>query len=178
MDSTDHNTSQAHGPAGNLEIDLAYDATEDRLRLSLRGSRPQTDWCLTRRLTLQLLKVWLGKLEEVPLPSLSAAPWMANLGPRELSQEHALSMEFDGPRLNPQAPRMAAAAFLVETLNLTVNSTECRLNLVAPQAITRLTLTRRESHAMLEALAKKARHGGWLSGVALPEWLGQGGGQS
>lgn len=175
MSTTDHNASQAQGPAGNLEIDLAYDAVEDRLRLSLRGSRPQTDWFLTRRLTLRLLQAWLGKLEEVPLPNLPVAPWMPNLGPRELAQEHALSMEFDGPRLNPQAPRNAAAPFLVETLNLTVSSTECGLNLVAPQASTRLTFTRRESHAMLEAVAKKARQGGWLDGLALPEWLGQGG---
>ena len=37
---------------------------------------------------------------------------------------------------------------------------------------TNLTLTRKESHLVLEMFAKKARAVGWLNEVIWPDWLG------
>ena len=69
-----------------MELDLSYLPQEDRMRLSLRG---QADWLVTRSLLLRLLPVWVEKLESIALPAVGIP-----LGPRNLKQEHALSLEF------------------------------------------------------------------------------------
>ena len=73
-----------------MELDLSYLPQEDRMRLSLRG---QADWLVTRSLLTKLLPVWVERLESIELPNVGIP-----LGQRDLSQEHALSLEFEGPR--------------------------------------------------------------------------------
>jgi hypothetical protein len=61
---------------------------------------------------------------------------------------------------------------LVDTVNITVTPTECRLQLVAEGETCQLVLTRKESHTLVEATALQARKAGWLKALALPDWLG------
>ncbi len=168
-------SQDAQGGSSGLSIDLTYIAEEDRVRMTLRKvGADSVDWWWTRRMTLPVLRVWVDKLDEVPLPALTSVPWMPSPQGRDLAQEHALSLEFDGPRSHPVARQGAAQSYLPTTIKLNVSSTDCVLEMLAGQVSTRLTFTRRETHAMLEALTLHARKAGWLEAVKLPEWLGVG----
>ena len=137
-----------------MELDLTYLAQEDRMRLSLRG---QADWLVTRSLLLKLLPAWVAKLQGIDLPAIGIP-----LGPRDLGQEHALSLEFDGPQPSNFKPTQASTDVLLFEIKLTVDALGAK----------QLALTRKESHTFLEMLAQKARAVGWLDTVQLPQWLG------
>ncbi len=147
-----------------MEIDLSYIAQEDRMKLSFRG---QADWWITRSLLLKLLPAWVEKLQHIDLPKVCIP-----LGPRDLAQEHALSLEFDGPKPSDVKPTPALESMLVLEIKLTVDALGAKLHLVGQGRESQLRLTRKESHALLEMLAKKARVVGWLDSVQLPQWLG------
>ncbi len=163
-----------------LDIDLNYVQAEDRLHLTVRTPQQRADWWLTRSLTLRLVEGWLAKLDQVPLPQLPQSPWRTALAtppvpaPRDLSQEHGLSLEFDAPRRSPAGPTAGQLPVLVAQLTLAVTSTDCKLTLVALGAKMVLMLTRREAHTVLEMLATKVREAGWLGTASLPPWLGEG----
>jgi hypothetical protein len=147
-----------------MELDLTYLAPEDRMRLSLRG---QADWLVTRSLLLKLLPAWVEKLQGIDLPAIGIP-----LGPRDLGQEHALSLEFDGPQPSNFKPTQTSADVLLFEIKLTVDALGAKLHLVGQGRESRLALTRKESHTFLEMLAQKARVVGWLDTVQLPQWLG------
>jgi hypothetical protein len=147
-----------------MELDLSYLAQEDRMRLSLRG---QADWLVTRSLLLKLLPAWVLKLQSIDLPSVGIP-----LGPRDLGQEHALSLEFDGPQTTNFKPTLALTDTLLFEIKLTVDALGAKLHLLGQGRESQLTLTRKESHTLLEMLAQKARAVGWLDAVQLPPWLG------
>jgi len=150
-----------------MNIDLRYLPVEDRMRLTLRG---KATWLLTRSLLLRLVSAWLQRLEATDLPDVGM-----RLGARNLEQEHALSLEFDGPQ--PLAEPAGAAAepegALLLQAHLTVDALGASLELQGQTLQTSLSLTRKESHLLLEMLAHKARTVGWLAGVDWPEWLGR-----
>lgn len=156
----------------NMQIDLTYHAEQDRLCLSLRQPDAPSHWWLTRRMTLGLLQGWLGKLDEVPLPTWEQAPWQTNPAQRDLAQEHALSLEFDGPARTQPVPLPVEDLHLVDTVHINVQPTDCQLQLVAAGHSCRIALTRKESHALVEAMALQVRKAGWLKTPALPAWLG------
>ena len=147
-----------------MKIDLSYVHEQDRLRLSLQGN---AHWLITRSLLLKLVPAWLEKLHSVDLPNVGFP-----LGDRDIGQEHALSLEFDGPTASRQKSLPKLNARLVHEITLTVEPTGVRLVMRGEGAETNLTLTRKESHLVLEMLAKKAREAQWLSEVAWPSWLG------
>jgi len=147
-----------------MELDLAYLPQEDRMRLSLRG---QINWLVTRSLLLKLLSAWVDKLQSIDLPSVGIP-----LGPRDLGQEHALSMEFDGPQTTNYKPTQASDNILLVEIKLTVDALGAKLHLIGQNKESQLALTRKESHTLLEMLAQKARAVGWLDAVQLPPWLG------
>lgn len=153
------------------QISLTYDANEDRLLLKLRDAEQQVSWWLTRRITLRLLKAWLTKLQEVAPPTIDM-PWMPQLNHRKLNEEHALSLEFDAIRQERTRDDGRAVVGLVTSVNLAVTSTDSRLTFVAAGSKASVTLTRMESHAMVEALALHARQSQWLNGWKLPAWVG------
>jgi len=158
-------------PDTNMKIDVSYHPEQDRVRLCLRTDQQRSDWWLTRRITIRLLEGWLGKLEQVPLPTVDAE-WMPRNPQRLLDQEHALSLEFDAVSIDPSAPQAGAGGLLVSTINLTVSPTESRLALISGTNKAALSLTRKESHAFMEALAQRARQADWLKACRLPDWLG------
>ena len=147
-----------------MELDLTYLAPEDRMRLSLRG---QADWLVTRSLLLKLLPAWVDKLQSIDLPSVGVP-----MGPRDLGQEHALSLEFDGPQSTNFQPAKASNDTLLIEIKLTVDALGAKLHLIGQSKESKLSLTRKESHTLLEMLAQKARAVGWLDAVRLPHWLG------
>jgi len=147
-----------------MELDLTYFEQEDRMRLSLHG---QIDWLITRSLLLKLLPAWVAKLQSIDLPSIGIP-----MGPRDLGQEHALSLEFDGPQSSNFKPTQASVASLLFEIKLTVDEMGAKLNLMGQGVESKLTLTRKESHTLLEMLAQKAKVVGWLDSVQLPRWLG------
>lgn len=124
-----------------MELDLTYLRQEDRLRLSLRG---QADWLVTRSLLLKLLPAWVDKLQKIDLPSVSIP-----LGPRDLGQEHALSLEFDGPKSTNYQPAQASDDTLVIEIKLTVDALGAKLHLIGQGRESQLALTRKESHTEL-----------------------------
>ena len=147
-----------------MELDLTYFKQEDRMRLSLRG---HADWLVTRSLLLKLLPVWVEKLQSIDLPSVGIP-----LGARDLGQEHALSLEFDGPKsTNFQKAQTGDDTLLIE-IKLTVDALGAKLHLIGQGRESQLALTRKESHTLLEMLAQKARIVGWLDTAQLPHWLG------
>jgi hypothetical protein len=146
-----------------MELDLTYLAKEDRMRLSLRG---QVDWLVTRSMLLKLLPAWVGKLQSIDLPSVGIP-----LGPRDLDQEHALSLEFDGPQLTNFKPAQINDDTLLIEIKLTVDALGAKLYLIGQDRESQMALTRKESHTLLEMLAQKARAVGWLESVQLPNWL-------
>ena len=147
-----------------MELDLTYLAQEDRMRLSLRG---HADWLITRSLLIKLIPAWVEKLHSIDLPSVGVP-----LGPRDLGQEHALSLEFDGPRTTKFKPTQANSDALLFEIKLTVDALGAKMHLIGQGKESQLTLTRKESHTLLEMLAQKARAVGWLDAVQLPPWLG------
>lgn len=149
-----------------MKIDLTYLAAEDRLCLTFRG---QGGWLITRSLLLKLVPAWIEKLQTVNLPTVGFS-----LGERDLGQEHALSLEFDAPTTSQQKPEPETNARLLQEVTLSVDAVGAKLVLRGDGVETNLTLTRKESHLVLEMLASKARAVNWLDGVVWPEWLGSG----
>ena len=147
-----------------MKINLSYVPEQDRLRLSLQNN---AHWLITRSLLLKLIPAWLEKLNRVDLPNVGFS-----LGDRDLGQEHALSLEFDGPTTSQQKELPEINARLVHEITLTVEPTGVKLVMHGEGAETILTLTRKESHLVLEMIAKKAREAHWLNEVVWPNWLG------
>ena len=79
-----------------MKIDLSYLPEEDRLCLSLQG---QVGWLFTRSLLIKMVNAWIDKLQKVELPDVGFS-----LGDRNIGQEHALSLEFDGPTTTQKKP--------------------------------------------------------------------------
>ena len=156
-----------------MKMDVTYHPDQDRIRLCLRTDQQSIDWWLTRRITLRLLQALLQQLERVPLPTLNQ-PWLPP-AEREMAQEHAMSLEFDALVADDpgRSTQPGQAGLLVDTATLNVSPTETRLELAAGKNNAKLSLTRMESHALVEALALMARKGQWLTGIDLPPWLGQ-----
>ena len=155
-----------------MNIDVTYQSIEDRIRLTVRNEHARVDWWLTRRFVMQLLPAWLKQIEHVALPQVPFLPPV----PRNVAQEHALSLEFDGPRQHRPAAAEAVTPLLTNEISLKVAAATCDLVIRHPSAQTEIQLTRKEAHAVLELLAQQARHAGWLSvpaGDAWPTWLGQ-----
>lgn len=148
----------------HMKLDLSYLPEEDRLCLSLQG---QVGWLITRSLLLKLVAAWLEKLQSVDLP-----PVGFSLGDRNIGQEHALSLEFDGPTTSQQKPETNVKARLLQEVTLTVDSMGAKILLRGEGFESNITLTRKESHLVLEMLANKARVVGWLNEVVWPNWLG------
>jgi hypothetical protein len=147
-----------------MKIDLSYLPAEDRMQLSLAE---QSGWLITRSLLIKLVDAWIDKLQKIDLPDVGFS-----LGNRDIGQEHALSLEFDGPTTSPKRPETQVKSKLLQEVNLTVDSVGAKLVLRGEGIETNLTLTRKESHLVLEMFAKKARAVGWLKEVVWPEWLG------
>jgi len=147
-----------------MELDLSYLPQEDRMRLSLRG---QADWLVTRSLLTKLLPVWVERLESIELPNVGIP-----LGQRDLSQEHALSLEFDGPKTTRLPPTQSYSDVLLLEVKLTIDPLGATLHFLGHGRETTFSLTRKESHTFLEMMTKKARLAGWLDSVQLPAWLG------
>ena len=141
-----------------------YLPAEDRLQFSMRG---KADWLLTRSLLLKLVQAWLIKLETIDLPEV-AIP----LGKRNIGQEHSLSLEFDAPQTMEHQPSILHEAILIHEISLTVEATGTLVVLKGQGLQTRFSLTRKESHLVLELLAKKARSVNWIEAVGWPQWLG------
>ena len=149
-----------------MKIDLTYLAVEDRMRLSLRG---HSGWLITRSLLIKLVAAWLAKLKSVDLP-----PVGFSLGERDIGQEHALSLEFDTPTTSQQIPEPEAKVRLLQEVILTVEAIGVKLIMRGEGVETSFSLTRKESHLVLEMLASKARTAKWLDEVQWPSWLGTG----
>lgn len=147
-----------------MKIDLSYQPEEDRLCLSLQG---QVGWLITRSLLFKLVNAWIDKLQKVELPDVGFS-----LGERDIGQEHALSLEFDGPTTTQKTSETQVKSRLLQEVTLTVDSVGAKLVLRGDGVETNLILTRKESHLMLEMLANKARAANWLSEVKWPNWLG------
>jgi len=159
-------TAVRHLAFSAMNIDLRYLPVEDRMQLTLRN---KATWLLTRSLLLRLVSAWLQRLEATDLPDVGL-----HLGERNLQQEHALSLEFDGPQMLAASACAAAepATTLLLQAHLTVDALGASLELRGQTLQASLNLTRKESHLLLEMLAHKARAVGWLAGVDWPEWLG------
>lgn len=147
-----------------MKIDLTYLPTEDRMLFALGE---QSGWLITRGLLIKLVSAWVDKLQKVELPDVGFS-----LGDRDIRQEHALSLEFDGPTISQKKPDTQVKSRLLQEVTLTVDSVGVKLVLRGESVETKLTLTRKESHLVLEMLANKAKVAGWLSEVVWPNWLG------
>ena len=147
-----------------MKIDLSYLPEEDRLCISLQE---QVGWLITRSLLIKLVNAWIDKLEKVELPDVGFS-----LGNRDIGQEHALSLEFDGPSTTQKKTDAQVQSRLLQEVTLTVDSVGAKLVFRGEGVETRLTLTRKESHLVLEMLASKARAVNWLDEVQWPSWLG------
>ena len=147
-----------------MKLDLNYIAAEDRMCLSIRG---QGGWLITRSLLLKLVAAWLEKLQSIDLP-----PVGFSLGDRDIGQEHALSLEFDAPTTSHLKQEPEAQTRLIQEVTLSMDAVGAKLIIRGDRAETSLTLTRKESHMVLEMLAGKARAVNWLNEVQWPGWLG------
>jgi hypothetical protein len=147
-----------------MKIDLSYLPSEDRMLLSLGE---QSGWLLPRSLLIKLVNAWVDKLQKIELPDVGFS-----LGERDIGQEHALSLEFDGPTTTQKKPDTQVKSRLLQEVTLTVESVGAKLVLRGDGVETNLTLTRKESHMVLEMLANKAAAVGWLEEVVWPKWLG------
>lgn len=147
-----------------MKVDLTYLPTEDRMLLALGE---QSGWLITRGLLIKLVSAWVDKLQKVELPDVGFS-----LGDRDIGQEHALSLEFDGPTTTQKKPDTQVKSRLLQEVTLTVDSVGVKLVLRGESVETNLILTRKESHLVLEMLANKAKVAGWLSEVVWPNWLG------
>lgn len=154
------------------QISFTFDAEQDRLWLVAQVAEQRSGCWLTRRVALALLQAWVNRLEQVPLPHVEA-PWMPPRAARQLAQEHALSLEFDAPRSEAKPKPLGNGGFLATVAHLTVSPTESELVLKGQGGSqVSMSLTRRESHAFVEALALQVRQAQWLTACALPPWLG------
>ena len=147
-----------------MKIDLTYLPLEDRMCLAIEN---QLGWLITRSLLLKLVRAWLEKLQSVDLPQVGFS-----LGDRDIGQEHALSLEFDGPTTSQKKAEPELKARLLQEVTLNVDSFGAKLVMRGEGVETSLTLTRKESHLVLEMLANKARAVNWLDEVKWPSWLG------
>lgn len=147
-----------------MQLDLTYLPTEDRMLFSVRGS---SDWLVTRSLLIKLLVAWVQKLNEIDLPNVGFP-----LGERDVAQEHALSLEFDAPKLIDASHAPVQDIKLLQEVTLTVGPLGVKLALRAHDKETCINFTRKESHLVLEMLAQKARKAKWLNAVDIPAWLG------
>ena len=147
-----------------MKIDLSYLPEEDRLCISLQE---QVGWLITRSLLIKLVHAWVDKLQQVDLPEVGFS-----LGNRDIGQEHALSLEFDGPTTTPKKLVAQVKSRLLKEITLTVDSIGAKLVFRCEGVETNLSLTRKESHLVLEMLANKARAVNWLGEVTWPSWLG------
>jgi hypothetical protein len=147
-----------------MNLDLTYLAADDRMRFSVRS---QADWLITRSLLLKLLDAWLQKLQTIDLPAVNVP-----LGQRDIALEHALSLEFDGPHTTQQGTLVTPEAKLLEEVSITVDKVGTQMVMRGAGVMTTLSLTRMQSHMVIEMLAQKARVVGWLDTVQLPHWLG------
>jgi hypothetical protein len=147
-----------------MKLDLNYIAAEDRMCLSIRG---QGGWLIIRSLLLKLVAAWLEKLQSIDLP-----PVGFSLGDRDIGQEHALSLEFDAPTTSHLKQEPEVQTRLIQEVTLSVDAVGAKLIKRGDGAETSLTLTRKESHLVLEMLASKARAVNWLNEVQWPSWLG------
>lgn len=147
-----------------MKIDLSYLPSEDRMLLSLGE---QSGWLLPRSLLIKLVNAWVDKLQKIELPDVGFS-----LGERDIGQEHALSLEFDGPTTTQKKPDTQVKSRLLQEVALTVDSVGAKLVLRGEGVETKLTLTRKESHLVLEMLASKAKAVNWLGKVVWPSWLG------
>jgi hypothetical protein len=127
----------------------------------------QCGWLITRSLLIRLVNAWIDKLKRVELPDIGFS-----LGARDIGKEHALSLEFDAPTTTQKKIDTKVKNRLVLEATLTVDSVGAKLILRGGDVETNLTLTRKESHLVLEMLANKARIVGWLKEVVWPNWLG------
>ena len=147
-----------------MNIDLSYLPAEDRMLLSVGG---QSGWLITRSLLIKLVNAWIDKLQKVELPDVGFS-----LGDRDIGQEQALSLEFDGPTTTQKKSETQVKSRLLQEVTLTVDSVGVKLVLRGESVETNLTLTRKESHLVLEMLANKARAVSWLAEGQWPSWLG------
>lgn len=147
-----------------MNLDLTYLPAQDRLQLSIRG---QASWLITRSMVLKLVSAWIQKLQSVDLPDVGIP-----LGLRDVEQEHALSLEFDGPQSTGEKPQPNLSTDLLTEASLTIDSVGTKLVLKGQGQMT-MNLTRKESHMVLELLAQKARAAQWLEPVVWPQWLGK-----
>lgn len=125
-------------------------------------------------MTLPLVQTWVKQLETICLPEVAGIQL-----PRDLGLEHQLALEFDGPRQLAQAQPsthpalgMAQGEGLLQEVTLNVEPIGCMLVLKCPEQHQSFELTRKESHAVLDMLAGKARAAGWLEQPDWPGWLG------
>ena len=147
-----------------MKIDLSYLPVQDRHCLSLRD---QAAWLITRSLLLKLIPALVEKLQSVDLPAVGFS-----LGNRDIEQEHALSLEFDGPTASQQIPTSEVKPLLLQEITLSVDAVGTKFVLRGDGVETSMILTRKESHLVLEMLANKAKAVNWLGEVVLPSWLG------
>ena len=147
-----------------MNLDLTYLAADDRMRFSVRS---QADWLVTRSLLLKLLDAWLQKLQTIDLPAVNVP-----LGQRDIALEHALSLEFDGPHSTQQGSQVTGQAKLLEEVSITVDKVGTQMVMRGAGVMTTLSLTRMQSHMVIEMLAKKARDVKWVDAHQLPHWLG------
>lgn len=168
-------TEKADTPAAGSAFDLSFVAVpaEDRLQLQVKTAQPQV-WWLTRRMAFLWVAGWLERLQAVPLPAL---PLGMAAGQRSLADEHGLATEPDPAlptvgRVQPNAQALQGAApMLIDKLQLTVTATGTQLTLQGGGQRCTLTLTRRDSHRLLEALVQRCRAMGWLECPDWPLWL-------
>jgi hypothetical protein len=119
-----------------MKIDLSYLPAEDRMQLSLAE---QSGWLITRSLLIKLVDAWVDKLQKIDLPDVGFS-----LGNRDIGQEHALSLEFDGPTTSLKKTETQVKSKLLQEVNLTVDSVGAKLVLRGEGVETKLTLTRKE----------------------------------
>jgi hypothetical protein len=148
-----------------MHLDLTYLPLEDRMRFSVRG---KAEWLITRSLLVRLVVVWVQKLQDIDLPAVGFT-----LGQRDISQEHALSLEFDAPKLITNNFDPAAQMLLLQEVTLSVDELGVKLAMRGQGLEIEMSFTRKESHLVLEMLAQKAREAKWLEAVELPDWLGK-----
>jgi hypothetical protein len=149
--------------SSHMQIDLTYLPAEDRMRLSLRG---HADWWITRILLIKLINAWVQKIEGIDLPDIGIP-----LGHRDVGQEHAMSLEFDGPTSSPQKLEPTKEATLLQEVTLSIDPLGANLVFKGQGTESNLQLTRKESHMVLEMLASKAKAVGWTDTVIWPNWL-------
>jgi hypothetical protein len=150
-----------------MELDWTYLEKEDRMRLSLCG---QADWLVTRCMLLKLLPAWVGISLGVraPCEQHARAPRVKN-GLISCSWLHLLKV---WSLLKIRGDSQASGDTLLIEIKLTVDALGAKLHPIGQDRESRLVLTRKESHTLLEMLTQKVWMVGWLNTVQLPHCLG------